>query len=97
MPMLREALSRRAWRRAVVAYIVDRLDDEGMLFLVGSGYEDRREMLKVASMLPEDVIVELYEDSAHPGYTFMDARLISYEATVPDDQVFDWQGREQAV
>jgi hypothetical protein len=73
--MLRR-LTRRAWRRQVAADMVERLDVEGELFLVGSGPEDRREMLRVAALLPDDVVAELYEDPWHPGYTFMEVRLL---------------------
>jgi hypothetical protein len=30
---------------------------------------------EIAEMLPDDVIAELYEDPAYPGYTFMELRL----------------------
>jgi hypothetical protein len=77
MPFLREGRSRRAWRRDVADDLVDRLDREGELKLVGSRPEDRREMLRVAALLPADVIAELYEDPYYPGYTFMELRHLS--------------------
>ncbi len=76
MPLVREQLSRRAWRRRVAAQLVDRLDVEGELKFIGSRPQDRREMLKIAALLPEDVIAELYEDPAFPGQTFMELRLL---------------------
>ena len=55
--------------------LVERLDANEELRFVGSTPEDRKEMLKIAEMLPHDVIAELYEDPAYPGYTFMEVRL----------------------
>ncbi len=77
MPLFQERPSRRAWRREVADHLVDRLDAEGELRFVGSRPEDRREMLKIASLLPDDVVAELYEDPSYPGMTFMDVRLIT--------------------
>jgi hypothetical protein len=86
MPLLRERRSRRAWRRRVADDLVERLDREGELRLVGSRSEDRREMLKVAVLMPDDVIAELYEDPYYPGYTFMELRHVS-----------GWAGEEPPV
>jgi hypothetical protein len=99
MPLLREGLMRRAWRRAVVAEFVERLDEEGDLFLVGSGPGDRREMLRVAEMLPEDVVAELYEDPWYPGYTFMELRLLPapVQYSAPPLYSDPWDRRERAV
>ena len=74
MPIIRETLSKRAWRRQMAAQLVDRLDTEGELRYVGNTPQDRREMLKIAALLPEDVVAELYEDPALPGQTFMELR-----------------------
>jgi hypothetical protein len=82
----------------VAAEVVERLDREGDLFFVGSGYEDRDEMLRIAGLLPGDVIAELYEDPAYPGYTFMEVRLIdtpyAYEEAYDDDE---WDARRHAM
>ena len=43
-------------------------------------------MLRIAEMLPDDVIAELYEDPAYPGYTFMELRLAGYQAAPAPDQ-----------
>ena len=77
MPLFRETRSRRAWRREVAEQLVERLDREGELRFVGSSLDDRREMLRVAEMLPDDVIAELYEDPYYPGLTFMELRFVS--------------------
>lgn len=31
-------------------------------------------MLRIATLLPSDIITELYEDESYPGYTFMELR-----------------------
>jgi len=99
MPTLGERLSRRSWRRAVVAELVHRLDREGDLFFFGSGYEDRDEMLRIAGLLPSDVVAELYEDPAYPGYTFMEVRLIDAPYTYDDgyDHDDEWDARRHAM
>ena len=63
------------WRREVADHLVDRLDAEGELRFVGSRPEDRREMLKIAGLLPRRRGCRLYEDPSYPGMTFMDLRL----------------------
>ncbi|OFW65616.1 MAG: hypothetical protein A2Z12_02280 [Actinobacteria bacterium RBG_16_68_21] len=75
MPMFQEGRSRRAWRREVAEMLVDRLDREGELRFVGTRLEDRREMLRIAELMPDDVVAELYEDLAYPGMTFMELRF----------------------
>jgi hypothetical protein len=55
--------------------LVDRLDREGQLRFVGAGLEDRREMLRVAELMPDDVVAELHEDPSYPGLTFMELRF----------------------
>jgi hypothetical protein len=74
-PLFREGRSRRSWRREVAAGLVNRLDLEGELKLVGTHPSDRAEMLRVAELMPEDVIAELYEDPNYPGCTFMELTL----------------------
>ena len=76
MPLFREGRSRRAWRREVAEQLVARLDQEGELRFVGSSLDDRREMLRVAELLPDDVMAELYEDPYYPGLTFMEVRFV---------------------
>ena len=76
MPLFREGRSRRAWRREVAEQLVERLDQEGELRFVGSSLDDRREMLRIAELLPDDVIAELYEDPYYPGLTFMELRFV---------------------
>lgn len=99
MPTLGERFSRRSWRRAVAAEFVERLDREGDLFFVGSGYEDRDEMLRIAGLLPSDVIAELYEDPAYPGYTFMEVRHIDAPYANDDGYAYDedWDVRRHAM
>lgn len=98
MPLFQEGPSRRAWRRDVASHIVERLDAEGELRFVGSRAEDRREMLKIAALLPDDVIAELYEDLAYPGMTFMEVRLVEARSRgrSPLRMTYD-DGREEAV
>jgi hypothetical protein len=97
MPTLGERLTRRSWRRAVAAEFVDRLDREGELFFVGSGYEDREEMLRIAQLLPSDVVAELYEDPAYPGYTFMEVRLIDAPYAYDDGYDDQWEADRHAM
>ena len=86
MPLFQEGRSRRAWRREVAEMLVDRLDREGELRFVGGRPDDRREMLRIAELMPDDVIAELYEDLAYPGVTFMELRFVpepvSYDASL---------------
>ena len=98
MPLFQERPARRGWRREVADHLVDRLDAEGELRFVGSRPEDRREMLKIAGLLPDDVVAELYEDPSYPGMTFMDLRLVHEQSrrsplrmTYPDSR------RDEAV
>ncbi|HLE38145.1 MAG TPA: hypothetical protein VJA44_00630 [Acidimicrobiia bacterium] len=99
MPLFQEGPSRRAWRREVAEHLVDRLDSEGELRFVGSRPEDRREMLKIAGMLPDDVIAELYEDPSYPGMTFMELRLTPEpsRSRSPLRMTYPDGGREEAV
>ncbi|HAX81010.1 MAG TPA: hypothetical protein DCY40_00380 [Actinobacteria bacterium] len=98
MPLFREQTSRRAWRRYIAERLVARLDEEGDLRLVGSTPQDRREMLKIAGLLPDDVVAELYEDPAYPGSTFMELRLLpeAGSSRSPLRMTYD-DGREEAV
>lgn len=98
MPLFQEGPSRRAWRRDVASHIVERLDAGGELRFVGSRPEDRREMLKIAALLPDDVVAELYEDLAYPGMTFMEVRLVEARSRgrSPLRMTYD-DGREEAV
>jgi hypothetical protein len=98
MPLFHEQPSRRAWRRYIAERLVARLDEEGDLRLVGSTPQDRREMLKIAGLLPDDVVAELYEDPAYPGSTFMELRLLpeAESSRSPLRMTYD-DGREEAV
>jgi hypothetical protein len=75
MPLMPEGQSRRAWRRRVADYVLARVDEVGFARFFGVNAEDRREMIKVAQMLPSDVEIELFEDSRYPGRTYLEARL----------------------
>ena len=70
-----EGQSRRAWRRRVADYIVRQVDHGAFARFVGLTPEDRREMLKVAEILPSDIEVEIFEDSRYPGRTYLEVRL----------------------
>ena len=74
-PLMSEGQSRRAWRRRVADYVVRQVDRGGLARFVGMTVEDRREMLKVAEMLPNDVDVEIFEDSRYPGRTYLEVRV----------------------
>jgi hypothetical protein len=67
MPLFREQLSRRAWRRDMAERLVARLDADEELRFVGSTPQDRREMLKIAALLPDDVVGGAYEDPDTPA------------------------------
>jgi hypothetical protein len=72
--------SRRAWRRQVAAYVVRRVDERGRVRFVADTLEARREMLKVARLLPSDVIPEIFADPRHPARTYMELYLAPIEA-----------------
>ena len=74
-PLMSEGQSRRAWRRRVADYIVRQVDKTGFARFVGVNPEDRREMLKVAEVLPDDIDVEIFEDSRYPGRTYLEVRI----------------------
>lgn len=74
-PLMSEGQSRRAWRRRVADYVIRQVDQAGFARFVGMTPEDRREMLKVAEVLPSDVDVEIFEDSRYPGRTYLEVRL----------------------
>lgn len=77
MPLVTEGRSRQAWRREVAAYLLDRVDASGLARFVGESPQDRREMFKIARLMPDDVSVEIFEDPRLPGVTFMELRLVS--------------------
>ena len=79
MPLLPE--SRRRWRRQVAAYLIRQVDERGRARFVGHTMEARREMLKVARLLPSDVITEIFADPRYPARTYMELSL----APVPAD------------
>lgn len=85
-PMFREGRSRRSWRREVAAGLVERVDAEGEVKFVGTHPADRAEMLRIAELLPDDVIAELYEDPAYPGCTFMELRLAEASVAFNDPE-----------
>jgi hypothetical protein len=84
--MFREGRSRRSWRREVAAGLVQRVDAEGEVKFVGTHPADRSEMLRIAELLPEDIIAELYEDPAYPGCTFMELRLAEASVAFNDPE-----------
>ena len=67
--------SRRAWRRRVAAYLVGQVDERGRARFVGHTLDTRREMLKVARLLPSDVVTEIFADPRHPTRTYMEISL----------------------
>jgi len=72
-------VSRRAWRRHVAAYLVKQVDERGRARFVADTLEARREMLKVARLLPSDVIPEIFADPRHPARTYMELYLVPVE------------------
>lgn len=82
-PVMSEGQSRRAWRRRVADYIVRQVDQGGFARFVGLTPEDRREMLKVAEILPNDIEVEIFEDSRYPGRTYLEVRVRQQMAAPP--------------
>jgi len=86
-PMFREGRSRRSWRREVAAGLVQRVDAEVEVKFVGTHPADRGEMLRIAELLPDDVIAELYEDPAYPGCTFMELRLANAPGLYSEPQM----------
>jgi hypothetical protein len=86
-PMFREGRSRRSWRREVATGLVQRVDAEGEVKFVGTHPADRGEMLRIAELLPDDVIAELYEDPAYPGCTFMELRLANAPGVYTEPQM----------
>ena len=74
------------WRREVAAGLVQRVDAEGEVKFVGTHPADRSEMLRIAELLPEDIIAELYEDPAYPGCTFMELRLAEASVAFNDPE-----------
>jgi hypothetical protein len=75
MPFLPEMGSRRAWRREVAAYLVNRVDERGHARFVGHTLEARREMLKVLRLLPSDIVAEIFADPRHPTRTYLEVFL----------------------
>lgn len=67
--------SRRAWRREVAAYLVRQVDERGRARFVGHTLDARREMLKVARLLPPDVVSEVFADPRYPTRTYMEIYL----------------------
>ena len=55
--------------------MLERVDAEGQVRFVGTTLEARREMLKVAHLLPSDVVAEIYEDPRYPGRTYLELYL----------------------
>ena len=51
---------------------MNRVDSSGHAQFVAHTLEMRREMLKVARLLPPDVIAEIYADPRHPTRTYME-------------------------
>ncbi len=78
MTLLRE--SRRAWRRDVAAYLVQQVDERGRARFVGHTLDARREMLKVARLLPTEVVTEIFADPRYPMRTYMELWLAPVQA-----------------
>jgi hypothetical protein len=70
------------WRRQVAEYVLDRVDTEGWIRFVSREPGARREMLKIAEMLPADVIAEISEDPADPSLVALELRLAPAEVEV---------------
>ena len=86
-PVFRDGRSRKLWRREVADGLVQRVDAEGEVKFVGTHPSDRSEMLRIAGMLPDDIIAELFEDPAYPGCTFMELRLAAGSVVVEEPSI----------
>ena len=104
MPIFREKRSRKRWRREVAAQLTDRVDAQGFVRFVGRSADSRREMLKVAELLPTDLVVEVYEDLRYPDCVFLEVhrdaappavdpgfRLLPGDTPTGEQEVFDHQ------
>jgi len=69
------AESRRAWRRQVAAYLIRQVDERGRARFVGYTLDARRDMLKVARLLPPGVVTEIFADPRYPTRTYMEISL----------------------
>jgi hypothetical protein len=81
MPLFSEGRSRHAWRREVAEYLVQRVDRDGRARFVGTTLEDRREMLRIARLLPPDLIAEIIADATDPTRTYLE---VSTAAAPPE-------------
>ena len=79
MPFMQESPPKRAWRRQVAEYVLDRVDTEGWVRFVSREPGARREMIKIAEMLPADVIASISEDPADPALVVLELRLAPAE------------------
>jgi hypothetical protein len=79
MPFMQEIPPKRVWRRQVAEYVLDRVDTEGWVRFVSREPGARREMIKIAEMLPADVIAEISEDAADPSLVALELRLAPAE------------------
>lgn len=59
----------------MAAYLVQQVDERGRARFVGHTLDSRREMLKVARLLPREVVSEIFPDPRHPTRTFMEIYL----------------------
>lgn len=75
MPIIREGQSRRSWRREVAQLLLGRVDTDERVLFVSDHPEARYEMLKVAQLLPGDIIAEIYADPIDPHRTYLELRL----------------------
>jgi hypothetical protein len=99
MPFIPESPSRRSWRKQVVDYLVDRVDEEGWIRFRSRAHNARREMLKVAEMLPRDIMAEIFEDPNQPGTVYLELRLApapiqldtGFRIVQPDQHAYDYE------
>ncbi len=99
MPFIPESPSRRSWRRQVAEYVVDRVDELGWIRFHSRARNARRDMLKVAEMLPRDVIAEIFEDPYDPDVVYLELRLApapvqldtGFRIVAPDQHAYDYE------
>jgi len=97
MPFIPESPSRRSWRRQVAEYVIDRVDTEGWVRFRSHAPNARREMLKVAEMLPNDIMAEIFEDPSDPGTVYLELQLApapiqldaGFRIVHPDQHAYD--------
>jgi len=59
----------------VAAHLVRQVDERGRVRFVAHTLDARRDMLKVARLLPPGVVTEIFADPRYPARTYMEVFL----------------------